>query len=186
MATALGRMRGRIGQSRRGRRSPIGRVSSPRRGPAAIDGGERPLELSCLGAERAMANGRAAWAGRRRRRVAPLRKRRGPGENGVPVAAGAGRPGGKAGPVGRAASSERPRARGEASGAREGSPSASREETPARLIPLAAQSVNWQRFSAVALLLCGDSAGPMERIWSAQRVRGFDPSLSAASTQRGR
>ncbi|XP_074416996.1 uncharacterized protein LOC141732247 isoform X2 [Larus michahellis] len=166
MATALGRMRGRIGQSRRGRRSPIGRVSSPRRGPAAIDGGERPLELSCLGAERAMANGRAAWAGRRRRRVAPLRKRRGPGENGVPVAAGAGRPGGKAGPVGRAASSERPRARGEASGAREGSPSASREETPARLIPLAAQC-----FSVVALLLCSDSAGPAERIRSAQRVR---------------
>ncbi|XP_074416999.1 uncharacterized protein LOC141732247 isoform X4 [Larus michahellis] len=36
-----------------------------------------------------------------------------------------------------------------------------------------AANVNCQRFSVVALLLCGDSAGPMERIWSAQRVRGL-------------
>ncbi|XP_063210239.1 uncharacterized protein LOC134524295 [Chroicocephalus ridibundus] len=88
-------------------RAPIGRIASPRRGPMGIDGGERPLELSCLGAERAM----------------------------------------------------------------DGSPSASREETPARLISLAAQNVNCQRFSVVALLLCGDSAGQAGRMRSAQRVR---------------
>ncbi|KAM6359146.1 uncharacterized protein FN964_005011 [Alca torda] len=52
-----------------------------------------------------------------------------------------------------------------------GSASAAREENPARLIPLAAQNVNCQRFSTVALLLCGDSAGQMERIRSALRVR---------------
>ncbi|XP_074427613.1 uncharacterized protein LOC141736875 [Larus michahellis] len=90
-----------------------------------------------------MANGRAAWAGRRRR-AAALRKRRGSGEDGGRGEAGAGRPGGKAGPdgrvLGRAGPAGPPRARREASGPRQGSPSASREEDPARLIPLAAQS----------------------------------------------
>ncbi|XP_054043224.1 translation initiation factor IF-2-like isoform X2 [Rissa tridactyla] len=83
--------------------------------------------------------GRAVGGG-----AAPLRKRRGPGQNGGRVEAGAGRRGGKAGPggrvLGRAGSSEPPRARREASGPRPGSPSASREEDPARLIPLAARA----------------------------------------------
>ncbi|KAM6336261.1 uncharacterized protein FN964_012960 isoform 2-T2 [Alca torda] len=48
------------------------------------------------------------------------------------------------------------------------------------------KNVNWQRFSVVTFLLCGDSAGPMERVRSALRVRGFDPSRSAALTQRAK
>ncbi|KAM6334296.1 uncharacterized protein FN964_013566 [Alca torda] len=54
-----------------------------------------------------------------------------------------------------------------------GSPSASQEENPARLIALAAQNVNWQRFSVVAFLLYCDSGGQLERIRSALRVRGL-------------
>ncbi|KAM6336259.1 uncharacterized protein FN964_012959 isoform 2-T3 [Alca torda] len=136
-----------------------------------------------------MANGRAAWAGRLRR-AAVLRKRRGPGENGVQVETGAGWPAEKAGPsgrvVGRAGSAGPARARREAPGAREGSPSASREENPAWLILFVAQNVKCQRFSVVALSLCGDSGGQPERIRSALRVRGFDPSRSAALTQRAK
>ncbi|KAM6356485.1 uncharacterized protein FN964_005822 isoform 2-T3 [Alca torda] len=128
--------------------------------------------------------------GARRRRAAALRKRRGPGENGGQVEAGAGRLGEKAGPggrvVGRAGPAGPPRARREAPGAREGSPSASREENPAWLMAFAAQNVKCQRFSVVALLLCGDSGGQPERIRSALRVRGFDPSLSAALTPRAK
>ncbi|KAM6325856.1 uncharacterized protein FN964_016665 isoform 6-T11 [Alca torda] len=53
-----------------------------------------------------------------------------------------------------------------------GSPSASREENPAWLMAFAARNVKCQRFSVVALLLCGDSGGQPERIRSALRVRG--------------
>ncbi|KAM6325860.1 uncharacterized protein FN964_016665 isoform 8-T16 [Alca torda] len=119
--------------------------------------------------------------GARRRRAAALRKRRGPGENGGQVEAGARRLGEKAGPggrvvgragPGRAGCAGPPRARREARGAREGSPSASREENPAWLMAFAARNVKCQRFSVVALLLCGDSGGQPERIRSALRVRG--------------
>ncbi|KAM6325851.1 uncharacterized protein FN964_016665 isoform 2-T6 [Alca torda] len=124
--------------------------------------------------------------GARRRRAAALRKRRGPGENGGQVEAGARRLGEKAGPggrvvgragPGRAGCAGPPRARREARGAREGSPSASREENPAWLMAFAARNVKCQRFSVVALLLCGDSGGQPERIRSALRVRG-SPSAS--------
>ncbi|XP_074442949.1 uncharacterized protein LOC141743125 [Larus michahellis] len=57
--------------------------------------------------------------------------------------------------------------------ARAGSPSAAQEENPARLIPLAAQNVNCQHFTTVAVLLCPDSAGEMERIRSALQVRAI-------------
>ncbi|KAM6365672.1 uncharacterized protein FN964_002233 isoform 2-T6 [Alca torda] len=85
-----------------------------------------------------------------------------------------GGPGGKRDSVGGLSDGPGPpRARREALGAREGSPSASWEENPAWLILFAVQNVKCQRFSVVALLLCGDSAGPMDRIRSALQARGL-------------
>ncbi|XP_054043221.1 uncharacterized protein LOC128903235 [Rissa tridactyla] len=90
-----------------------------------------------------MANGRAAWAGRRRP-AAALRKRRGSGKMAAGGKRARGGPGGKRGPTGGSSAGPGlrgpPRARREASGPHQGSPSVSREEDPARLIPLAAQS----------------------------------------------
>ncbi|XP_054053671.1 uncharacterized protein LOC128908110 [Rissa tridactyla] len=79
----------------------------------------------------------------------------------------------RARPFGQRGAGPPARAQQSGGGGGSGSPSAAREENPARLIPLAAQNVNCQHFTTVALLLCPDSAGEMERIRSALQVRAI-------------